>query len=71
MFVMITAWDVMGTLHITARIVEDEHEAEALHVAFTANSTVPLPRHSLGLRDVVALIGEELINVAHDSSPLL
>lgn len=65
MYWLITAYDVLGELHIRARCVDDQDQDHTLEPAFHRASTIPLPRGSMTLRDVLVEIATELNDMAY------
>lgn len=70
MYLMITAYDVLDTLHIRVRVVDQPEQDEILTVTYASAQTIPWPKELHGPRDLVAFVGEHAIDVAHDDNPL-
>lgn len=70
MYAMITAYDVMDRIQLRVRIIDNPEQAEILTESFKATVTLPLPAEGHSDRDLLAIIGEELLNLAYRESPV-
>lgn len=68
MFIYVHAYDVVGRLHVHARLV-DEVEDQPMTTVWECSADLRLPSVGCPTVDLVALVGEELLNMAYDGGP--
>lgn len=71
MFLMVQAYDVMDQMHLRLHLVDDGEEGQILVTRTKLNWDAHRPADVKSDRDLIAWVGEELIEAAHSNQPLL
>lgn len=71
MFLLVQAYDVMDQMHVRLRLVDDGDDGQILVTRTKLNWDAHRPADVKSDRDVIAWLGEELIEAAHSETPLL
>lgn len=68
---MAQCYDVLGDLHVRVHMVDDQPGMEPMATVLRMTAQAHRPAEVKSERDVLAWLGEELIEMAHADSPLL
>jgi len=71
MFLLVQAYDVLDQIFLRVHMVDDDQAEGAMTTIFKANVEQHRPRDIRSERDVIAFVGEQLVDIAHQESPLL
>ena len=71
MFMMVQCYDVLDRLHVRARMVDDSATQEILVEVLRLVMDAHRPEEVKSPRDLLAWLGESLIDMAHSDNPLL
>lgn len=71
MFLLIQAYDVLDELHIRLHMVDDQAPDGAPMTVFKSTLVIHRPDWIRSERDLIALVGESVIDAAHSDNPLL